>query len=67
MIMSNKGISQCDYYNTVFASVEKVDDYTVKFVTKESFPRLALKFGVTIWGNLAAASFPSTSIPRLKT
>ena len=51
MIMSNKGISQCDYYNTVFASVEKVDDYTVKFVTKESFPRLALKFGVTIWGN----------------
>lgn len=51
MIMSNKGISQCDYYNTVFASIEKVDDYTVKFVTKESFPRLALKFGVTIWGN----------------
>ena len=51
MIMSNKGINQCDYYNSVFKSVEQVDDYTVKIVTKESFPRLALKFGVTIWGN----------------
>ncbi len=51
MIMSNPGINACEYYNTVFASVEKVDDYTVKIVTKESFPRLALRFGVTIWGN----------------
>lgn len=51
MIMSNPGINQHDYYNSVFASVEKVDEYTVKIVTKESFPRLALRFGVTIWGN----------------
>jgi peptide/nickel transport system substrate-binding protein len=51
MIMSNPGIPPSDYYNTVFDSVEKVDDYTVKIVTKESFPRLALRFGVTIWGN----------------
>lgn len=51
MIMSNPGINASDYYNSVFASVEKVDDYTVKIVTKESFPRLALRFGVTIWGN----------------
>ena len=51
MIMSTPGISQCEYYNQVFASVEKVDDYTVKIVTKESFPRLAMRFGVTIWGN----------------
>ncbi len=51
MIMSNPGINQCDYYNQVFKSVEKVDDYTVKIVTKESFPRLAMRFGVTIWGN----------------
>lgn len=51
MIMSNSGINQCDYYNSVFESVEAVDDYTVKLVTKESFPRLAQKFGVTIWGN----------------
>lgn len=51
MIMTNTGINQNTYYNQVFKSVEKVDDYTVKFVTKESFPRLAQKFGVTIWGN----------------
>lgn len=51
MIMSNPGIGQCEYYKSVFESVEAVDDYTVKLVTKDSFPRLALKFGVTIWGN----------------
>lgn len=51
MIMTNPGIGPSEYYNTVFASVEKVDDYTVKIVTKDSFPRLAMKFGVTIWGN----------------
>ena len=50
MIMNNPGIGQSAYANSVFASVEKVDDYTVKFVTKESFPRLSLRFGVTIWG-----------------
>lgn len=50
MIMSNPGIGASGYANTVFASVEKVDDYTVKFVTNESFPRLALRFGVTVWG-----------------
>ncbi len=51
MIMTNTGISQNAYYNQIFKSVEKVDDYTVKLVTKESFPRLAQRFGVTIWGN----------------
>ncbi len=51
MIMDNSGISQSAYYNQIFQSVEKVDDYTVKIVTKESFPRLSLRFGVTIWGN----------------
>ena len=50
MILTNPGIAQSAYFNTVFASCEAVDDYTVKFVTKESFPRLTLKFGVTIWG-----------------
>ncbi|MGN0801981.1 MAG: ABC transporter substrate-binding protein [Candidatus Faecivicinus sp.] len=50
MIMDNPGIGQSAYVSSVFESVEKVDDYTVKFTTKESFPRLALKFGVTIWG-----------------
>ncbi len=51
MIMTNPGINQNAYFNQVFKSVEKVDDYTVKFVTNESFPRLAQRFGVTIWGN----------------
>lgn len=51
MIMDNPGIGQSDYYNQVFKSVEKTDDYTVKLVTNEPFPRLAMKFGVTIYGN----------------
>ena len=51
MIMNTPGIGDSAYYNSVFASVEALDDYTVKCVTKESFPRLAQKFGVTVWGN----------------
>ena len=51
MIMENPGIGASDYYNQVFKSVDKVDDYTIKIVTNESFPRLALRFGVTIYGN----------------
>ena len=51
MILSNANIGCSDAFNTVFAGVEKIDDYTVKFITKESFPRLSLRFGVTIWGN----------------
>lgn len=51
MILSNANIGCSAAFNTVFAGVEKIDDYTVKFITKESFPRLSLRFGVTIWGN----------------
>ena len=51
MIKENEGLGQSAYYNTVIDSIEKVDDYTVVFHMKESFPRLALKFGVTIWGS----------------
>jgi peptide/nickel transport system substrate-binding protein len=51
MILTNTGINQKAYYNQIFESVEKVDDYTVKIVTKQAFPRLSLRFGVTIWGN----------------
>ena len=51
MILNTPGISDSAYYNTVFESVEAVDDYTVKMITKESFPRIAQKFGVTVWGN----------------
>ncbi|MBQ8087643.1 MAG: ABC transporter substrate-binding protein [Clostridia bacterium] len=50
MIMENPGIGASAYTNSVLDSVEKVDDYTVLFHMKESFPRLALRFGVTIWG-----------------
>jgi peptide/nickel transport system substrate-binding protein len=50
MIKENAGIGCSAYTNSVLASVEKVDDYTVKFHMVDSFPRLALKFGVTIWG-----------------
>ena len=51
MVKSNPDIGQYSYANIVFASVEAIDDYTVKFVTNESFPRLSMRFGVTIWGN----------------
>lgn len=51
MIKDTQGINQSAYYQQVFKSIEAVDDYTVKIVTNESFPRLAQKFGVTIWGN----------------
>lgn len=51
MIMTTDGIGQKDYFNQVFESVTAEDDYTVKFVTKDPFPRLAQRFGVTIWGN----------------
>ncbi|MDO4356865.1 MAG: ABC transporter substrate-binding protein [Clostridia bacterium] len=50
-VMANSNIGCSAYWNTVFASVEAVDDYTVKVTTKESFPRLSEKFGVTIWGS----------------
>ncbi len=51
MILSNANIGCSAAFNAVFAGIEKIDDYTVKFITKESFPRLALRYGVTIWGN----------------
>jgi peptide/nickel transport system substrate-binding protein len=51
MIKDTPDIAQHDYYNQIFSSIEQVDDYTVKIVTTEPFPRLALRFGVTIWGN----------------
>lgn len=51
MILSNSNIGCSAAFNVVFEGIEKIDDYTVKFITKESFPRLSLRFGVTIWGN----------------
>lgn len=51
MIKDNSAINASAYYNQVFKSIEATDDYTVKIVTNESFPRLSQRFGVTIWGN----------------
>ena len=51
MIMTTPTIGDCAYYNQVFKSVEALDDYTVKFTMNEPFPRLSLRFGVTIWGS----------------
>ena len=47
----NPGISTSGFYQQTFKSIEAVDDYTVKIVTNNPFPRLALRFGVTIYGN----------------
>ncbi|MDO4356408.1 MAG: ABC transporter substrate-binding protein [Clostridia bacterium] len=49
-VMANDNIGCSAYWNTVFESVEALDDYTVQITTKESFPRIAQKFGVTVWG-----------------
>ena len=51
MILENTGIHFSTYANSVFESIEALDDYTVKFVTKEPFPRLTLSFAPTIWGS----------------
>ena len=50
-VMANSNIGCSAYWNSVFASVEAVDDYTVKLTTKMAFPRIAQKFGVTVYGN----------------
>lgn len=50
MIMNNETIGANASTNLYVESVEKVDDYTVKFNMKESFPRLTQRFGITVWG-----------------
>ncbi len=51
LIRDTDDIGDSGFYRQVFKSIEKEDDYTVKIVTNESFPRLTQSFGVTIWGN----------------
>lgn len=51
MMRDTDDIADSGYYRQVFKSIEKVDDYTIKIVTNESFPRLTQSFGVTIYGN----------------
>ncbi len=50
MIMENSAIGASAGLNQYMESCEKVDDYTVKFVMKESFPRLTQRYGITVWG-----------------
>lgn len=51
MIKENDGINASAATNMYIDSVEKVDDYTVLFKMKETFPRFAQKYGVTAWGS----------------
>ena len=50
MIKDNDAINASAATNLYIDSVEKVDDYTVLFKMKESFPRFAQKYGITAWG-----------------
>ena len=50
MIKDNDGINASAATNMYIDSVEKVDDYTVLFKMKESFPRFVQRYGITVWG-----------------
>lgn len=50
MIKENSAIGASAATNLYIESVEKVDDYTVKFTMTEPFPRLTQRYGITVWG-----------------
>lgn len=50
MIKNNSTIGVSAITNLYLDSIEKVDDYTVRFHMTEPFPRLTQRFGVTVWG-----------------
>ncbi len=50
MIKDNEAIGASAATNLYVKSVEKVDDYTVKFTMTEPFPRLTQRYGITVWG-----------------
>lgn len=50
MIKENEGIGASAATNLYIDSVEKVDDYTVKFNMTESFTRLTMRYGISVWG-----------------
>lgn len=49
-IMETPTIGANSATNLYVQSVEKVDDYTVKFTMKEPFPRFVQRYGITVWG-----------------
>jgi peptide/nickel transport system substrate-binding protein len=51
MILNTPAISWNTYVASILEKAELVDDYTMKWTFKESFPRLTQQFGVTVWGN----------------
>ena len=51
MIKENDGINASAATNLYIDSVEKVDDYTVLFKMKETFPRFVQRYGITAWGS----------------
>lgn len=51
MIRNTPAIGASEFYYLTFYSIEAIDDWTVEIITRDPFPRLALTFGVTIWGN----------------
>ncbi len=50
MIKNNEAIGSSAATNLYVKSVEKVDDYTIKFTMTEPFPRLTQRYGITVWG-----------------
>ena len=51
MILNTPAISWNTYVSSILEKAELVDQYTMKWTFKESFPRLTQQFGVTVWGN----------------
>lgn len=50
MIMENDTIGCSAATKMYIKSVEKVDDYTVKFTLNDPMPRFVSYFGITVWG-----------------
>ena len=66
MIKTNEGINASAATTCYIDAVEKVDDYTVLFKMTESFPRLTMRYGISVWG-CDYRIVPSTSTPRSRT
>lgn len=50
MIKENSAIGASSATNLYIDSVEATDDYTVVFKMTETFPRLTMRYGVSVWG-----------------
>lgn len=50
MIKENSAIGASSATNLYIDSVEATDDYTVVFKMTETFPRLTMRYGISVWG-----------------